>query len=125
MDNGSIYEVLIEQGATPEQIEAVMQMFGAQEEGQYAQQDLAQAQALQNAPGPRGRHAGRTYVAANPLEHLGTALQRYGGRRDANDARSRQEKILARMKQGTRAFFGNQGQSAPQSMAAGADDPWR
>lgn len=47
------------------------------------EKQLEQANALRNQPMPEGREAGRLYVAANPLEHLGTGLQKFAAMRDA------------------------------------------
>ena len=37
----------------------------------------ATAEALRYQEGPEGRQAGRVYVAANPLEHIGRGIQQY------------------------------------------------
>ena len=40
---------------------------------------ISRGRGMERTPTPRGRRAGRTYNAANPLEHIGAGMQRYHG----------------------------------------------
>ena len=64
-----------------EQIMSGMYRDYAGERGVLKDQ-AARAEALRSTPSARGRHAGGMYIAANPLEHLGTGLSRYKGYKD-------------------------------------------
>ncbi len=90
---GDLYDLLLEQGYTEAEIEELMNLgvLGA-EEGQLGDQ-VQRAQALQDAPGPRGRHTGRTYVAANPLEHIASGLNRFRGMQEERDSRQRLDEV--------------------------------
>lgn len=44
-----------------------------------ANEDLTRASEMLKTPTAEGRQAGRVYVAANPLEHIGTAMARIKG----------------------------------------------
>ena len=46
---------------------------------------MSYAEGLRDTATPEGRQAGRVYVAANPLEHIGTGLNRYAGHRKIGD----------------------------------------
>lgn len=47
-----------------------------------AKSQMAQAAALRKTATPQGRQAGRLFVAANPLEHIGAGMSKYAGMRD-------------------------------------------
>ncbi len=59
-------------------------------------QQMAQAQALRGTPGPRGRRAGGTFVAANPLEFLGAGLKQYQGGQQVQDIQGQQADVRQR-----------------------------
>lgn len=64
-------------GLDPRVLEAMLGTYGDQLEMSAQEKQLEQAQALRGMATPEGRQAGRVYVAANPLEHLGTGIQKY------------------------------------------------
>ena len=69
------------------QIAALLGTYGDQMELSNLEKQMAAAEALRMGT-PEGRQAGRTYVAANPLEHLGKGIGDYKlmKQRKANDA---------------------------------------
>lgn len=52
---------------------------------------LKEAQGVRSAKGPQGRYTGRTYVAANPLEHLVDALRKRKAGKNIGEMESQQE----------------------------------
>lgn len=56
---------------------------------------LEQARALRDTASPEGRHAGRTFVAANPLEFLGAGIKQYKGGKKAKETEAELEKNRA------------------------------
>ncbi len=74
--NSSVYQSLLAQGFTPQQISALMQLGVLQEEGGIIGQEMELADQLRATPTPQGRYSGRTFVSSHPLEMVGTALNR-------------------------------------------------
>jgi hypothetical protein len=74
-------------GLDPRLLEAMLGTYGDQMEVSALEKQMEQAEALRMAT-PEGRQAGRVYVAANPLEHLGKGIGDYKlmKQRKANDA---------------------------------------
>tara|TARA_R110000772_G_scaffold33324_10_gene81225 strand:+ start:4647 stop:5156 length:510 start_codon:yes stop_codon:yes gene_type:complete len=62
-------------------------------EGQMAGDELTMAADLLNTPSAEGRQAGRTYVAANPLEHIASAANRIKGGNDRDAAMSKRQEL--------------------------------
>lgn len=67
---------------TEEQMQWLLESFGEQEKQKELEQRIAQARALRGGAGPEGRQAGGVYVAANPLEHIGAAMQNWQRERE-------------------------------------------
>lgn len=74
-------------GLDPAVLEAMLGTYGDQMEVSALEKQMAAAEALRQAT-PEGRQAGRVYVAANPLEHLGKGIGDYKlmKQRKANEA---------------------------------------
>lgn len=74
-------------GLDPAILEAMLGTYGDQQELGALEKQMAAAEALRQAT-PEGRGAGRVYVAANPLEHLGKGIGDYKlmKQRKASDA---------------------------------------
>ena len=70
-------------------------------EGELRAADSQSAQGFEmaNMGQPQGMHAGGTYVAANPLEHMAAGLRAFKGNRDVRDARSAQKEMSAAKQQ--------------------------
>ena len=78
----SLYDLLLEQGLTEEQIQQILELGELGTEGDILARQTEFAEGLRDTPGPRGRGWGRVYKAAHPLEHAGAMAQRlYGGYR--------------------------------------------
>ena len=56
-------------------------------ERDVANAEYTSAEERYNEEGPKGRNSGRVYSAANPLEHLASALRRRGGKKDRETAK--------------------------------------
>jgi len=85
------------QGMDPAQREQYMQGLFADYQGQDAinTDEAAMAAELRNKSGAEGRQAGRVYVAANPLEHLASGLERNQARKDLGAAQDRRRDMSA------------------------------
>ncbi|HET6922757.1 MAG TPA: hypothetical protein VFI16_06385 [Anaeromyxobacteraceae bacterium] len=70
---------------------------------------------------PEGRQAGRTYVAANPLEHLASAGSRVAALLRAKKLREEREGLMGRKRRGyeTRFNVGFQAYGYPRPMTFG------
>lgn len=69
-------------GLTPGDVAGLGALAGYDEKAGDLQDQINQSRVLQNMPLPTGRQAGEVFVASNPLEMLGTGLQKYKGIRD-------------------------------------------
>jgi len=74
-------------GLDPAVLEAMLGTNGDTQEISALERQMAAAEALRQ-PTPEGRQAGRVFVAANPLEHLGKGIGDYRlmKQRQANEA---------------------------------------
>ena len=69
---------------TYEQVQmALLGQSGYEEEMSDLEKQMMRANALRDLESPEGRHAGRVYVAANPLEHIGTGIKQWRGKQQA------------------------------------------
>lgn len=91
-----IYDILVEEyGLSPEQVDELMQLgvlTGEATDIIPRQQEYAQG--LRGARTPQGRVYGGVYEEANPMEHLGSGLERMAGHFKEEKARQRQQEIL-------------------------------
>jgi hypothetical protein len=104
---------------TEEDINAILGLGTAEEEGLQLEGQLAQALKLRNKAGPEGRGYGGVYTAANPLEHAVHAWQGIRAGKDAERISSEQDALMAEQTAARKKFFDamirRQGQSqAPQ-----------
>jgi len=74
----------------PEQQQQFLQLLASDFEGQMstAESDMTRADAVRQGEGPRGRYAGGMYVAANPLEHIASGMQKYQANKDFKTAQT-------------------------------------
>ena len=63
-----------------------------------------EANAVRNMRGPEGRTAGRVFTAANPLEHIGAAVQKYQGFKRLRDKKKDIGEAKEVQTEGRRAF---------------------
>lgn len=79
----------------PEEKEKVLQRLSMDYQGQgdIANEQMATAQALRGTATPEGRQAGRTYVAANPLEHIASGMKQYQGKQQMDEALARKKEL--------------------------------
>ena len=75
----SLYDLLLDQGLTEEQIEEILSLGEAGTERDILARQTEFAEGLQDTPTPRGRGWGRVYRASHPMEHIGTLAQRMAG----------------------------------------------
>lgn len=92
-------------GVSGEQLQALMELGILPELQAGLDDQISQADALRNAPGPEGRDSGRVYTAANPLEFIGAGLQSYAGMREGKKLRSQREEALKKSAETRRTYF--------------------
>ena len=92
-------------GLTQDQIEAILRLGTLQGQSTDIQQQLEMARELQQAPGPRGRFAGRAYVKAHPMEHIAGAINRLRGSVERRRALERQKSNAAAQEQARAAYL--------------------
>lgn len=64
--------------------------------GAAAENDMARADAIRTQAAPQGRQlSGNTYVAANPLEHLASGMQRYRANEDYKKSRTARDTAMS------------------------------
>lgn len=79
MDEASIYEELLEQGYTEEQIQQIMELAMLNPEYAAIEREQGYVDALRQTAAPDGRSVGaggRVYVASTPFENLGALTRR-------------------------------------------------
>ena len=89
---------------SPEVLKQLMELGVLGGESDILTEEMLAATALRDAPGAQGRQAGRVFVAANPLEHLSSALRQYRGGKQVGDVRERQRGVLDRQAAGREAY---------------------
>lgn len=117
-----VYDLLIEQGFTPDQIDQLMEagvLVGEQE--RVIPQEQRYAEELRGARYPRGRSYEGVYQRANPMEHAAYGLERMAGMYGEHKSRQRQKEILEQLKKRRSTFLRGGGRTAP--MASGAPVP--
>lgn len=65
------------EGMTEEELQQLVQLGVIDENMAENARQMAVQEGLRYQGAPEGRQAGRTYVAANPLEHIGKGLEQY------------------------------------------------
>lgn len=61
---------------------------------------LARAEGLRQTPSPRGYSVGGTFIAANPLEHMGAAFQRAMGEKEWRGGMGEMQNLLGQSRTG-------------------------
>jgi len=119
MGEAALWEYLLRMGIdTPEKLQEFALTGQTPEMMGLAGQDFTVGHGLSNTPTPEGRNAGGTYVAANPLEHLATALSRAKGMQQMQDARGQQNALIQALAKAKAQQLGAEaGGMQPQIMA--------
>jgi hypothetical protein len=79
MDEQTIYEELVNQGYTEEQIQQIMELALLNPEREGVKREQGYVDALRQTPAPEGRSVGsggRLFVASTPLENAGALFSR-------------------------------------------------
>lgn len=92
----------------PEAAEQLMTQLYQDYTGQtdIAAGGLERGAGLEDTPGAEGRQVGNMYVAANPMEHIATALRQNKGRRQYNTSMDRLEGLSADRTAGVKGMAG-------------------
>jgi small-conductance mechanosensitive channel len=75
-----------------------------QQQDELASQ-MKQAQALRSRQAPQGREVGNVYVAANPLEHLASGIERYKAGKQVKELQAQSADLMGKQTKGRRAFL--------------------
>lgn len=120
MDEAALYEWLAQ--AEAQNPGALQQMIDAGLFGDRSAlnaQKMGMAQQMMQTPGAEGMRVGGTYVAANPLEHLATAMQRRRGNEQMAGLQSSQDALITGKGKGMEALI----RAMSQRKQAQAQDP--
>ena len=79
---------------SPEELEQLIALGSLGDEMGIVAKQQELADALRYGAGPEGRDTGRIYTAANPLEHIGSAMQKYNAMKESKGLQERQKGIL-------------------------------
>lgn len=84
------------------------------------------AEELRYRAGPEGRQAGRTYVAANPMEHIGEAMQKYTAHKDMRRLDEERKVLGVDQTTGRRTFWDLLRRKKPgmRELGPGPEDSW-
>lgn len=102
-ERSQIYKIL--RDLSPQELEALISASTADDERGVLAGREAMAVSEMNLPTPQGLRVGGTYVAANPLEHVATALRRGRGRKDYAALGAGQDAITGRKQAMARSFL--------------------
>ncbi len=126
MANGGIWQQLMQQGFTPQQINQLMRLGVLEEEGGIISQEMEMANRLRERQGPTARYSGRGYVAANPMEFLATGIDRIRGAYNAQQAIDQQRQNAAEKARLRAQFLEMMGRGqTPQAPVPGVTPPIR
>jgi hypothetical protein len=92
------------EGMDPALLEQLISLGALDGEQGMAAMDMARGDRMAQTPMPEGRNAGRTFVAANPLEFVGAAGMRMKGDRERDAAMVESHGILGKQTAGRKAF---------------------
>jgi hypothetical protein len=95
------------QDLTPDQVQRLMGLGGADEQQNLLSQQMKIAEALRGTPQPRGAEVGRgnIYVAPHPLAQIGSAALQLAGMNREQDIAKQQQDIVKNQMQGRQDFF--------------------
>jgi hypothetical protein len=102
---------------TPEQLQEWAQMGMTPERLKELRDQIEYAKSLRDMQQPAGIQAGETYLAANPMEHIGALMSRFAGRKMEKTGRAAVEEQLNKLAElRARAYANNRGGAAATPM---------
>ena len=119
----SLYDILLSQGLTEQQIEDILALSEAGTEGDILARQAEFAEGLQGTPAPRGRGWGRIYRAASPLEHAGTLAQRMAGGYRTGQIEEEKRNLAGSQTSARAALLRAMGRSRPPVTTPGIMNP--
>jgi hypothetical protein len=120
MDEAALYDWLAQ--AEQQNPGALQQMIDAGLFGDTSalnQEQIRLGEGMASIPTPQGQRVGGTYIAASPLEHLATAIQRGQGLRQINDAKTAQSAAIKTKGGGMEALIRAMAQQQPRQAQQG------
>jgi hypothetical protein len=104
---------------TPEGLEMLSQLGVSADKIEELRHQMLQAEAIRGQQGPQGATAGGIYVAANPLEHAGSMVQKYQANKEIGGLRGQIGSQMDQIGQGRHAAMQALLRNAqPQGMGA-------
>lgn len=88
-----------------EELQMLMSLGVIPEEQGLLQDQINEAMRIRSAAGPEGRNAGRTFVAANPLEHIGDFMQKRNAGKELDTLREQQGGLLDKQAEQRAKFY--------------------
>jgi hypothetical protein len=98
-------ETGLPQGLSPEAFRAMLEAAVADQRAALAGQDYKRGAADSGTMQPDGKNLGYTYVAANPMEHLASAIQRVQGGMRMDRSQAQQQDIIGQRQGGMEALI--------------------
>ena len=90
---------------SPEELQALLELGTVPDQVKEAARREQQARQTFAQPTPEGRQAGRIYMAANPMEHLGRGIQQYAALQDRDAQRDRIDALRQQQVAGRQSFL--------------------
>jgi len=90
---------------TPEDIDALAGLGALGDDQTENSRQMALAEGLRDMEGASGRHAGRVFVAASPLEHLSVGVQKYRAAKDVKKLKSERTGIQEKQTEGRGKYW--------------------
>lgn len=118
----SVFDDLMDQGYTEDEIESILALGGFQEEFGSLEKEREKFEDYASPGIAQGRQVGQIYQAAHPLEHLANMLRTYQGQKKLGEVKSQREDLLKRQQQARSQFLRNRGGAtapSPMGMSGG------
>lgn len=90
---------------SPEQLQQLIELGVIDDQGNMLRDQLKQAHMLRNGQAPQGRDLGYTYVAANPLEHVASAYEKYDAGKKIDELRGKQTELMDKQTAARKMFL--------------------
>lgn len=90
---------------TEEDLQKLVELGVIDEQMAENQRQMRLAEELRFQKGPEGRQAGRTYVAANPLEHLGTGIQQWQAQKRMGELEKQRGEMGQQQTEGRKSYW--------------------
>lgn len=90
---------------TEEDLQKLVELGVIDEQMAENARQMAMQEGLRYQAAPEGREAGRTYVAANPLEHAGKLLEQYNAQKEIEGLKKERGVLEGKQTQGRQSYW--------------------